>query len=211
MSRSDHSLPLPRNLVEAAGEQGRQAWLATLPIIIAKLAEQWSLTVGAPFQPGGQTAWVAPVRGAAGNEMVMKVGSQHPEALHEAEGLRAWAGRSAIRLDAAEDLSDAVGFLLEACRPGTPLAYRPEAEQDLVDYYNTVRPHRGIGRRTPAEVFAARPKARPSGPKEKIDPHFRVRKDKVDISGVITLRHIPGCITSPWVAGSSAPGPGPRR
>ena len=27
------------------------------------------------------------------------------------------------------------------------------------DYYNTVRPHRAIGRRTPAEAFAARPKA----------------------------------------------------
>src|SRR4029077_19431450 len=32
-------------------------------------------------------------------------------------------------------------------------------------YYNNVRPHRGVGRRTPAEVFAAREKAYPRGPK----------------------------------------------
>jgi len=31
-------------------------------------------------------------------------------------------------------------------------------------YYNTVRPHRAIGRRTPAEAYAARPQAKPTGP-----------------------------------------------
>jgi transposase InsO family protein len=56
-------------------------------------------------------------------------------------------------------------------------------------YYNTVRPHRAIGRRTPAEAFAGRPKATPSGPRLAVPPHCRVRRDKVDITGVITLRH----------------------
>lgn len=56
------------------------------------------------------------------------------------------------------------------------------------DYYNRVRPHRGIGRRTPAIAFAARPKALPTG--TPVDPgHYRVRHDKIDDSGVITLRH----------------------
>ncbi len=32
------------------------------------------------------------------------------------------------------------------------------------DYYNTCRPHRAIGRRTPGEAFQARPKASPPGP-----------------------------------------------
>lgn len=54
-------------------------------------------------------------------------------------------------------------------------------------YYNTVRPHRAIGRRTPAEAYTARPKATPSGPI--LDPHHRVRTDRVDTSGVVTLRH----------------------
>lgn len=57
------------------------------------------------------------------------------------------------------------------------------------DYYDTVRPHRAIGRRTPAEAFAARPKATPRGPRLEVAPHVRVRRDKVDITGVITLRH----------------------
>ncbi len=132
MLSSDHPLPLPQNLVEAAREEGREGWLATLPATIARLSEQWSLTVGAPFEPGGQTAWVAPARGPAGKEIVMKVLWLHPEALHEAEGLRAWAGHGAVRLYDSEELGDTVGLLLEACRPGTPLASRPEEEQDLV-------------------------------------------------------------------------------
>ncbi len=132
MPSFDHPSSLPRNLVEAAKQDGREAWLDTLPITIAGLAEQWSLTVGAPFQPGGQTAWVAPVRDVAGHEMVMKVGWRHPEALHEAEGLRAWSGHGAVRLYAGKELDDTVGLLLEACRPGTALAARPEEEQDLV-------------------------------------------------------------------------------
>jgi len=56
-------------------------------------------------------------------------------------------------------------------------------------YYNTVRPHRAIARRTPQEAFAARPKAAPALPGFTVPPHFRVRRDKVDITGVITLRH----------------------
>ena len=56
-------------------------------------------------------------------------------------------------------------------------------------YYNSVRPHRAIGRRTPAEAFAARPKATPSLARLTVPGRFRVRRDKVDITGVITLRH----------------------
>ena len=57
------------------------------------------------------------------------------------------------------------------------------------DYYNTVRPHRAIGRRTPAEAFAARPKATPSLAPLPVPGRFRLRRDKVDITGVVTLRH----------------------
>ncbi len=56
-------------------------------------------------------------------------------------------------------------------------------------YYNTVRPHRALDRRTPSAVFGARPKATPSGPVMQIPSHFRVRRDKVDTHGVITLRY----------------------
>ena len=56
------------------------------------------------------------------------------------------------------------------------------------DYYNTVRPHRALGRRTPIQAYLARPKAVPTG--QPLDPgHYRVRHDKIDPIGVITLRH----------------------
>jgi transposase InsO family protein len=55
-------------------------------------------------------------------------------------------------------------------------------------YYNQVRPHRALGRRTPAQAYSARPKAVPTG--TPIDTgHYRVRHDRIDNSGVITLRH----------------------
>jgi transposase InsO family protein len=57
------------------------------------------------------------------------------------------------------------------------------------EYYNTARPHRGIARRTPATAWQARPRAIPTRQGIKISEHFRVRRDRIDDSGVITLRH----------------------
>ena len=54
-------------------------------------------------------------------------------------------------------------------------------------YYNEVRPHRAIGRRPPAEVYAARPKAGPRGPR--IEGTYRVRRDRIDRGGAVTLRY----------------------
>jgi transposase InsO family protein len=56
-------------------------------------------------------------------------------------------------------------------------------------YYNTVRPHRALGRRTPAEAFAARTKATPNRPRLRVPAHYRVRRDKVDKAGRVTLRY----------------------
>jgi transposase InsO family protein len=55
-------------------------------------------------------------------------------------------------------------------------------------YYNNSRPHRSVGRRTPAAAYQARPKATPatSTPAE---PQARVRRDVVDNDGKLTLRH----------------------
>ena len=54
-------------------------------------------------------------------------------------------------------------------------------------YYNTRRPHRALGRRTPADAFAARPKACPAG--LTAAAHYRIRHDRIDDSGVITIRY----------------------
>jgi streptomycin 6-kinase len=115
-----------------ATEEGR-AWLRALPDAVAELAERWSLQVGEPFQPGGQTAWVARARDRTGRDLVLKVGRAHEEAEHEAEGLRAWQGRGVVGLHAAARLPGSIGLLLERCRPGTPLGECVcEAEQDVV-------------------------------------------------------------------------------
>jgi hypothetical protein len=57
----------------------------------------------------------------------------------------------------------------------------------FVEYYNYCRPHRSLpGRSTPAAAYAARPKATPGT--KVADPHDRVRRDRIDDSGSITLR-----------------------
>ena len=132
MTEAACGLPLPPALVAAAEDEGRTGWLATLPGTVDRLARQWSLTVEAPFVPGGQTAWVAPVRDRTGDDRVLKIGWRHPEAEHEAEGLSVWGAHGAVRLHAAELTADTIALLLERCRPGTPLAMRPEPEQDEV-------------------------------------------------------------------------------
>ena len=129
---SSRPLPLPSNLVAAAEREGRTAWLATLPATAARLSRAWSLDVGTPFQPGGQTAWVAPVRDGAGAHLVLKLAWRHPEMEHEADALRVWAGHGAVRLRAAEESADTIALLLERCRPGTPLTALPEPAQDDV-------------------------------------------------------------------------------
>jgi transposase InsO family protein len=58
----------------------------------------------------------------------------------------------------------------------------------FVAYYNTVRPHRSLGRRTPAQAFAARTKAMPKLPPV-TEGHHRVRRDRVDKTGTVTLRY----------------------
>jgi hypothetical protein len=64
--------------------------------------------------------------------------------------------------------------------------------QALLDIFaslcNTGRPHRSLPHRaTPATAYAARPKATPGD--RTADTHHRVRRDRIDDSGVVTLRH----------------------
>lgn len=55
-------------------------------------------------------------------------------------------------------------------------------------YYNTVRPHRAISRRTPAQAYAAREKARPKAPALPAG-HYRLRRDRLDSAGKVSLRY----------------------
>ncbi len=111
----------------------RDGWLAALPQVVAEYAERWSLEFEPPYQPGGRCAWVAPVRDRAGRDLVLKVAWTHDEAIHEADGLRAWAGNGAVLLHNHAVSEATTVLLLERCRPGTPLGEAvPEPDQDHI-------------------------------------------------------------------------------
>jgi transposase InsO family protein len=58
----------------------------------------------------------------------------------------------------------------------------------FTDEYNHRRPHRSLpGRATPAVAYQARPKAAPAASRDH-DTHHRVRHDRVDADGKVTLR-----------------------
>jgi transposase InsO family protein len=76
---------------------------------------------------------------------------------------------------------------LTALPPAVTLAKLQDHLNEFTDYYNTTRPHRARDRTTPRHAFTARPKALPTG--YTISPHYRVRHDKIDAGGVITIRY----------------------
>jgi hypothetical protein len=59
----------------------------------------------------------------------------------------------------------------------------------FVAYYNEVRPHRAKGRRTPKSAFDSRDKARPTKREGSFTRELRVRHDKIDRHGAVTIRY----------------------
>lgn len=135
-----HGFTVPANLAERgagtadAEMQEGATWLAALPSMIEWSRRELSLEeVGEPFQPGGQTAWVAPAQSDRFGDVVLKVAARHPEAFDEAKGLQVWDGDGAIRLYDAREPDDATIILvLERCQPGTALSDEAESLQDEV-------------------------------------------------------------------------------
>jgi transposase InsO family protein len=75
---------------------------------------------------------------------------------------------------------------------GQPLPTSIAELQALLDrfvaIYNDHRPHRALPHRAPPAVaYTARPKAAPA--ERRADRHWRVRRDRVDKTGRVTLRH----------------------
>ncbi|MEG9226064.1 integrase core domain-containing protein [Aeromicrobium sp. Sec7.5] len=59
---------------------------------------------------------------------------------------------------------------------------------EFVDEYNNRRPHRSLPHRAPpATLFEAMPKALPMNSRD-AETHARIRHDRIDTSGVVTLR-----------------------
>ena len=73
-------------------------------------------------------------------------------------------------------------------RPRTVARLQAQLDQ-FRTYYNTIRPHRALNRRTPAQAFAARTKATPRRPSIVVPVEHRVRRDRVDSGGNVTLRY----------------------
>jgi transposase InsO family protein len=72
--------------------------------------------------------------------------------------------------------------------PAATLAELQDQLDTFTGYYNTSRPHASLPHRaTPATIYTARPKAVPGD--RTADTHHRVRADRVDASGVVTLRY----------------------
>jgi transposase InsO family protein len=74
-------------------------------------------------------------------------------------------------------------------RPATTIRALQAQLDRFAAYYNTRRPHRALGRATPAQAYTARIKATPAGPQIPIPAHCRVRQDTIDTGGSVTLRH----------------------
>jgi streptomycin 6-kinase len=190
--------PVPRYLEQtAAREPAVREWLARVPRIVAGLAGRWSLSVGEPFQPGGQCSWTAPATTASGAALVLKVAFRFPggEERDEAAGLRAWDGNGAVRLHAACEDESAYGLLLERCVPGTPLGRAlPEPEQDVVVAGLLRRlwaqPYRGHAFRPLAQMCHAWAEEFEAGyaaaaPADRIDPGLAR-------AGIALFRELPG-------------------
>ena len=79
-------------------------------------------------------------------------------------------------------------WLAKQKRPATLAGLQAQLER-FQTYYNTIRPHRALGRRTPAQAFAARTKAHPRRPAITVAAHHRVRRDRIDKTGKVTLRY----------------------
>jgi transposase InsO family protein len=58
----------------------------------------------------------------------------------------------------------------------------------FVHYYNDIRPHRALDGRTPLQAYSTRIKAKPAASKPVT--HFRIRNDKVDAHGKVSLRYM---------------------
>lgn len=99
--------------VPAPGYVSGTQFLPTLPRLVQELLGDWGLTVDGPARHG-YAALVLPVTGA-GEPAVLKIAWPHPEARDEHRTLRAWAGRGAVRLLAADPTRWAV--LLERLDP----------------------------------------------------------------------------------------------
>ncbi|MCA1696994.1 MAG: integrase core domain-containing protein [Actinobacteria bacterium] len=75
-------------------------------------------------------------------------------------------------------------------QPGAQSLAQLQAQVDrFVAYYNEIRPHRAKGRMTPRAAFDSRDKATPRKNAGTFTRELRIRHDKIDQHGAVTLRY----------------------
>lgn len=112
-----------RRIAGRQGEVDGDLWLKRLPALVEDHLRRWDLRPDGDAWHG-DNALVQPVLRDGGDPAVLKVTWPHPAARHEHLALRAWDGRGAVRLLAANPGSGAL--LLE--RLGEPLRGRSVLE-----------------------------------------------------------------------------------
>ncbi len=113
---------LTRNVVQNWGDEGER-WLKALPELVESQAAAWGVRVLKPYPMTFH--WVAEVAREDGSKAVLKLGVADGHLDAEAEALRIFDGRGAVRLLASDPGQGA--FLLEKADPGTPLTVADES------------------------------------------------------------------------------------
>jgi transposase InsO family protein len=79
-------------------------------------------------------------------------------------------------------------FLRKQPRPETIEQLQAQVDR-FVAYYNEIRPHRAKGRKPPRVAFDGRAKARPRKVEGTFSKELRVRHDRIDRHGAVTIRY----------------------
>ncbi|MGH2627383.1 MAG: aminoglycoside phosphotransferase family protein [Anaerolineales bacterium] len=119
---------LPGNFIhrmQAVHGPSATAWLARLAGLIRSLEEKWEVAIGPPFAALSYH-YVAPGVRRDGTEIVLKLAPPSADMRHEAESLKVFQGKGAVRL-LAEDL-DAAALLLKRIRPGEDARRLPDEQ-----------------------------------------------------------------------------------
>jgi len=122
------TLPARLKWLEKSTE-GRE-WLHHMPDRVKACADRWSLRLDRPYDQSGVSV-VLPATMSDGTAAVLKMQFPHRECEHEAEALRRWGGRGAVRLFESDPAQYAL--LMERCEPGSHLsAVEPEAALEVL-------------------------------------------------------------------------------
>ncbi|OAI41032.1 hypothetical protein AYO38_04740 [bacterium SCGC AG-212-C10] len=102
-------------------------WQASLPLLVDRCAERWSLTLGDRLD-GGALAEVRGCTGPNGEDLVLKMSPPMAKPAYEAAALAHWRGHGAAKLVAWD--ADDGALLLKRVRPGTFLMERDRSTPD---------------------------------------------------------------------------------